>query len=287
MLSNLRAQNSMPSRRSASFVEPGMFELHCQSSPPTAYPEETHDSIQVCIPLQGAQYQVTRQSETGRKIVQKFGDKDILLVSREQQHAVHWLKSADIVSLQLSNDFITQALGGKELRFEDTLSIRNPFITSSAALLKASLASGEDLPCPVAAAFATLLAYGVSQSALTPAKELRSKHVTPLSGAELRKLDRHIDEHIDQAISLADLANCVGMSLWHFTRRFEAAQGITPHAYVTNRRLVRAKSLLSTTHRPVIDVALEVGMNHSHFTRTFGKAFGVTPREFRHRVKGS
>ncbi|NPC58512.1 AraC family transcriptional regulator [Caenimonas soli] len=271
----------MASRRSTSFVEPGMFELNSSSSPPSLYPEETHESIQVCIPLQGAQYQVTRQSETGTKLVQKFGDKDILLVSRQQQHSVHWLKSADIVSVQLSTDFISQALGGKELKFEDTLSIRNPFISSSAAMLGASLASGEELTCPVAAAFATLLAYGVSKSALEPPKQLHTKHVTPLSASELRKLDRHIDERLDQAISLADLANCAGMSLWHFTRRFEAAQGSTPHVYVTQRRLQRAKALLATTDQHVIEVALEVGMNHSHFTRTFGKAFGLTPREFR------
>jgi AraC family transcriptional regulator len=105
--------------------------------------------------------------------------------------------------------------------------------------------------------------------------------VTALSATELCRLDRYIDERLDQAIGLMDLAGYLGMSLWHFSRRFEAAQGATPHAYITIKRLQRAKDLLASSELPVVDIALEVGMTHSHLSRTFLRAFGLTPTGFR------
>ena len=258
-----------------------MFELYCHRSPPTAYPEETHETFQICIPLVGAQYGVVRHSETGSRLVQNLGARDILVVPRQQQHAVHWRKTADIVSLQFSGDFASQALDADGMRFADFRTVRDPLVSAAAAMLRSSLAQGDELPPAVAGAFATLLVHRVSTLALDRRGRLSTKPATPLAAADLRRLDRHIDERLDQAITLAGLAACLGMSLWHFSRRFEAAHGATPHAYVTHKRLRRARDLLANSDLPVVDIALEVGMTHSHFSRTFVRSFGLTPTEFR------
>jgi len=275
----------MSSRRPTLFVEPGMFELYCHRSSPTVYPEETHETFQICIPLAGAHYGVVRHSETGSRLEHNLGARDILIVPRQQQHAVHWRKTADIVSLQFSDDFVSQALHADGMRFADARTVRDPLISASAAMLEASLAAGDELPPAVASAFATLLVYRISTHALDHRGRVSTKPVTALSATELRRLDRYIEERLDQAITLADLAACLGMSLWHFSRRFEAAQGATPHAYVASKRLRRAKDLLANSELQVVDIALEVGMTHSHFSRTFLRSFGLTPTEFRRQAR--
>ena len=66
-----------------------------------------------------------------------------------------------------------------------------------------------------------------------------------LSRLQLARLDRFIDEHLDQQIALAALADLVGLSVWYFMRRFAASHGLSPHAFITERRLLRAKILLA------------------------------------------
>jgi hypothetical protein len=48
------------SDRPLSFADSGRFEICCHHSPPTDYPEETHATVQICIPQRGAAYSVTR-----------------------------------------------------------------------------------------------------------------------------------------------------------------------------------------------------------------------------------
>jgi AraC family transcriptional regulator len=64
-------------------------------------------------------------------------------------------------------------------------------------------------------------------------------------------------------------------------RRFNASYGISPHAYIAERRLAKAQVLLGESRMSITEVAIEVGMSHSHFSRTFLRRFGVSPREFR------
>jgi hypothetical protein len=56
------------------------FEIVAHESEPAQYPEESHPTIQVCVPMFGARYWVTREAETGAALEQDFGARDILLV---------------------------------------------------------------------------------------------------------------------------------------------------------------------------------------------------------------
>jgi hypothetical protein len=74
---------------------------------------------------------------------------------------------------------------------------------------------------------------------------------------KLQRALRFIDEHIAAAIPVADLAATAHMSLFHFARMFKEATGVPPHRYITSRRVDRAKSLLTETDLPLVDVAAE------------------------------
>ncbi len=86
----------------------------------------------------------------------------------------------------------------------------------------------------------------------------------------------------DPALRVADLADQVGYSPFHFSRLFTARVGIGPGQYLTAVRIDRAKRLLLEGSAPVIDVATAIGFDSlSSFTRRFGAAVGVTPARLR------
>ncbi|MEC9359229.1 MAG: AraC family transcriptional regulator [Pseudomonadota bacterium] len=101
-------------------------------------------------------------------------------------------------------------------------------------------------------------------------------------GMPLAPILEFIDGHLDQELSLGELAHQAGLSRAHFARQFHAATGVSPHRYVTLRRIERAKHLLSSTDRDVAQITYEVGFNsQSHFTQVFHTATGQTPCQFR------
>ncbi len=87
-------------------------------------------------------------------------------------------------------------------------------------------------------------------------------------------LDAHFDD--DAGLEAAARAGC--LSAHHFHRVFRQAFGITPHRYVVERRLARAKYLLRRGGMPVVEVCAAVGFSSvGSFSSLFRRRFGVTP----------
>ncbi|MEO1454703.1 MAG: AraC family transcriptional regulator [Pseudomonadota bacterium] len=98
----------------------------------------------------------------------------------------------------------------------------------------------------------------------------------------VRRVIAYIEAHIDDALTLADLADLAGYSVFHFSRVFRTATGQTTKSYIRQRRVARARRLIETTNLPLVEVALCCGFAHqSHFTTVFQKETGVTPGDFR------
>jgi AraC family transcriptional regulator len=236
--------------------------------------------VEICVPLEHALYNVTRRSETGRALVHHLGARDVLVVPVGQPHSVNWRRSADIVSLHMSESFIARALGVPSLHLQDMFTLRDPFTSAAAAQLRMSLrAEGPSLA--FAEAMATAIAYRVGVGAAGGRGIRAGESVRPLSASQLARIERFIEEHLDEPISLAALAELVDLSMWHFIRRFNASHGLSPREVITQRRLARAQRLLSDTRLTITEVALEIGMSHSHFSRSFLQRYGLSPREYR------
>ena len=109
-------------------------------------------------------------------------------------------------------------------------------------------------------------------------RDLSNSRLTP---AQLRMVDEYIHAHLDQKISLADLANCVHVSVPHFERMFRATTHRPPYRYVLELRLERARVLLERSRLPLAEVAYRCGFSsQSHFTTHFTRHVGVSPRRF-------
>jgi AraC-like DNA-binding protein len=107
-----------------------------------------------------------------------------------------------------------------------------------------------------------------------------------LSRATLRALTRARDlvETADE-LSMKDIAEQVGISPFHFIRRFESVFGVTPHQLRIRSRLDRAKQLLALD-RAVTDVCMAVGFSSlGSFSTTFARRVGVSPSAYQRRAR--
>jgi AraC family transcriptional regulator len=108
-----------------------------------------------------------------------------------------------------------------------------------------------------------------------------------LSAGKLERVQAFIEQHLGETLRIERLAATVHMSPFHFARLFKLAAGLAPHAYVTSRRVERAKELLSNAGLPLVHVAANVGFQtQGHFTEVFRRHAGITPRLFRLMANG-
>ena len=90
----------------------------------------------------------------------------------------------------------------------------------------------------------------------------------------------YLEEHATENVTLRALAESAGLSAFHLCRVFREAVGMTPHAYQTQVRVRRAKSLLAAG-LPISQAATEAGFyDQAHLTRYFKRIMGLTPGRY-------
>lgn len=91
-------------------------------------------------------------------------------------------------------------------------------------------------------------------------------------------------EHLAADHSAASLAARALMSERTFARRFAAETGTTPHKWLTQQRVLAARSLLEESDLPIEQIAARVGFNSAVVLRDhFRRAVGVSPSDYRRR----
>lgn len=91
-----------------------------------------------------------------------------------------------------------------------------------------------------------------------------------------------IDERFREPIDLDALAGRACLSRYHFHRLFTRIYRVTPHQYLTRKRLEQARRSLAGTHGTVIEICNEVGFESlGSFTTLFKKEIGHPPANYR------
>lgn len=100
------------------------------------------------------------------------------------------------------------------------------------------------------------------------------------------RIDTCIQAGAGEALTLKALAEELGYSPYHATRRFREMAGQPLREYVRGRRLAFALIQLRDTRRTILDIALDHGFSsHEAFTRAFKKAYGIAPAAYRKRPR--
>lgn len=103
-----------------------------------------------------------------------------------------------------------------------------------------------------------------------------------LAPYKLRQILDYIDAYLDTNLSLEVMANLVGISRCYFADQFKQSMGISPHRYVNQQRVEKAKQLLRQRQLPIAQLAIECGFaSQSHLNKVFRKLTGVTPKAYR------
>ena len=142
--------------------------------------------------------------------------------------------------------------------------------------------SGEEaLRCLLTEEFAQELASHLIGSHSNLAHLQRSDRAYAMAPGKLKRAEDYIVSNLQIELSLQDIAAVAGMSLFHFAKAFKLTTGRTPHQFLTDQRLLHARSLLHDVSLSIGQIAGAVGLSHSHFTAVFTRQMGMTPSKFR------
>jgi AraC-like DNA-binding protein len=172
-----------------------------------------------------------------------------------------------------AEQFPTRWSGAAAEGLDDLILLRDPL---AAGLVKALTEQGDCAGHQFAHCIGQILAMHLARPELPRAK------VNALPKWRLRRVEQHIAAHFERGISLSELAGVAGLSRMHFAAQFRAATGYRPREYLLNHRIEHAKSLLTTTPRPLAEIALAVGFStQAHFSTVFKRISGQTPARWR------
>lgn len=98
----------------------------------------------------------------------------------------------------------------------------------------------------------------------------------------IREAIRLMQEYYATTISISDICNLIYLSPCHFKRVFKDHTGRTPHQYLMDIRLEKAKELLRRTENSIEDTARLCGfVNAGHFAVAFKRGTKLPPSEYR------
>lgn len=98
----------------------------------------------------------------------------------------------------------------------------------------------------------------------------------------VNEIDSCIKDRNDEALTLQVLAERLGYSEFHTTRKFKEISGMTFKDYLRHRKLAFALKEIRDSEKSILEIAVNYGFSsHEAFTRAFKAAYGLTPGQYR------
>ena len=105
-----------------------------------------------------------------------------------------------------------------------------------------------------------------------------------ITGRRLRLLDEFIDAGLEGSLSVQAMAELLELSEGFFMRAFKQTTGKSPHSYLIDRRLAKARALLRDSTAGLSGIALICGFSsQAHMATAFKQRLGVSPAQLRKR----
>jgi AraC family transcriptional regulator len=209
----------------------------------------------------------------------------VIEVSKPVPAILHiYLPSSQFSPKSLGEEFDPSAVGPLcfDSGFQDSL------VAEMAYAITSELQRERSAGSMLIEALAPSLAARLVQNHVGSRSRRASAHAIP-AGLDRRRLTRVLDyigDNLEGHLTLDRMASVACLSRFHFSRAFKAAVGLSPHHYVSAKRLELAKQLLRKGDQPLVQIALTLKFScQANFTRAFREATGQTPAQYRRRVQ--
>jgi len=237
-----------------------------------------HEAWQVCTLLRGDGWVRVRGVEHATPVGTLF------VIPPGEAHANDTLsEGCDWRSVLIDDDAMGEACDASGLRLDLASLTRQPIVASRAvarrfvALHESLSDTGDSVEAETrfVDTLGEVLAHAAQRSPDAPPR------ATPdtVAAAVRETRDRLWDDPAAD-VSLSELAERCGMSVFELVRRFKRAYGMPPHAWRIQARIARAKAMLRRGESAG-RVAVQTGFaDQAHFTRAFRRAVGTTPARY-------
>lgn len=211
---------------------------------------------------------------------------EVVFIPAQINYSSIWEKAGEFSLIGFYPTFFEQIVNESvqttEVELIPQVGLNDPFIQQMGIALKADVEAGYPTGRMFGESLATGLIIHLVKHYSAWKVKLSSQSAGGLTRYELEKIQDYVIAHLNQNISLSEMGGIINLSQYHFCRLFKQSTGITPHQYLTQCRIKRAKQLLSKTKLTITEIAFEIGFkNHSSFSRLFRKYIGTTPKSFR------
>lgn len=194
------------------------------------------------------------------------------------------IEPAFLEQLAQEPDFADSA---QPVELPPVLKLRDPQITQLAQLFLAEMNQSFRAQTLYLDSLSTVLGIHLLRhySNLRKASKVVQLTTSGLPTSKLRLTLEYIQAHLESDLSLSRLAQQVGLSRAYFAKQFKQSMQTTPHQYVNQQRVSRAKQLLANQDLAIAQIAVSCGFsNQSHLTKVFRQQVGVTPKAYRDRL---
>jgi AraC family transcriptional regulator len=190
---------------------------------------------------------------------------------------------ANFLLLALNPVFVSRVAEGLEfdadrIELTEQRGITDPTFCHIALALRAGIQTGDALDRMYGEALSTALAVHLLREYGAAVPEQKKRH-PGLPREKLVRAVEYIQDQLGTDLTVSGIAQAVYMSPYHFTKLFKESTGQSPHQYVVEARVRKAKELLTTGKFTISEVAHHVGFaDQSHLTRHFKRVFGLPPK---------
>jgi AraC family transcriptional regulator len=212
---------------------------------------------------------------------------DISLLTRSQVSHWHWTNQIDVTHVYLSEAVVSRvAVDVLErpvaaVHLHDLLRTQSPVVSYIVDAISQEAGGNSIGGALYVDALSTQLIVNLLRS-FASVQFLDKSGRDELPAHVRRRIVDYIEARIDQPLGLDELAEVACMGVWTFTKRFRASFQTTPHQYVVDKRLEKAKKMLAGGRLPVKTIASDCGFaDQAHLTRVMRARLGLTPSSIR------